>query len=353
MSWTQETRDKLALWSQRLGVSVEELSSELQKAVEKVRQLYPDRDQQFVERRARRLLATKYARELRPRAQAVEGVFIAVGPKIDTTAAIRSRALALYSDASTRMQAISDGLVTPDGVVLDPRRELAPGRRNPNYGKPLQPFYQRSAIGLFTKFGGKQIKLMALTLRGDKADLDVPLHTPVVTRVNIRQESEHVMVATSSVATEFKPSSNALFANWTAEKSLQMLDAAPIKISPLQLEDYYEEHKDEPVVFAVVEGDLVNLDNEPTSTGNYRGELGDVEADIESFPASMFIPPEVYESMKDLGLGSRLIVVARLTLGVDILTGERTRVNLNPIAVFVKEFVSKEESLMEFKEVGA
>jgi len=346
--------EKLQEWSQKLGVPVETLQGMVNQAKQKLIQLYPNRDDAFYTKRALRLVALQYAKQLRSPAVTLVGVVFAVGPKVDTTSAMANMARQLWADPNTRAQAIADGIVTEDGTPLDTRRELAPGRKNPNYGKPLQPFYQRNALGIFKKFGETQKKLTVMTLRQEKADLELPLNKPIQLRMNVREESDYMMVCTSSRATEVQPSNDPDFAGWTPEKTMQMLDSAPFKVSPLELDEYYEKHKDERIVFALIEGDLITVDETPTSTGNYRCELGDLEADIAALPTSMFVPADMYEStIKNLGLGSRLIVVARLTLGMDIVTGERTRVNINPIAIFPKYVVTKEESLLEFESVGA
>jgi len=357
LSMSDLTKSRLADWSQKLGVPVAELEKQFQAAYASVQKLYPEKTPSFWEQRARRLLATKYARQLRPQARAVVGVFFDVGPKIDTNAARARMAKEMWSNPETRAQAIADGLVTPEGTPLDNRPELVPGRKNPNYGKPLKPFYQRTALGFFKKFGEQSIKLTIVSFRGDKADMEIPINTPVTCRLNIRQETQYVMLCTSSTATEIHPSEDPDFAGWNESRTLEMLDSAPIKVSPLALEEYYDEQKElqkseRPLVFAIVEGDLLSTP-EQTSTGNYRIELGDIESDIEALPTSGFISEELYEKIKDLGLGSRLILIARLTLGLDLATGERTRVNLNPAAIYVKIPVSKEESLLDFKEVGA
>jgi len=357
MSVSEQTQRRLSEWSSKLGIEYEKLLAQFNQMKVRIARLYPGKSDSFIEQRARHAIAVHYARQLRARAQAITGVFIAETAKIDTTAGLRALALDMWNNPETRNQAIAEGLVTADGVVLDTRRELAPGRRNPNYGKPLQPFWQRSVVGFFQKFGEDKTKLAFITLRGDQADLEVPLNTPVITRVNIRDETEYMMVCTSSVATQFTPTSHSFFNNWTVARTTELLDTYPEKLDPLNMEGYYDEHRSAGVVFGVVEGDLLGPEASaaaPTAAGNYRCELGDVESDIEAFPATMFVPKDMYEKeIKPLGLGSRLIVLSRFTLGVDLATGERSRVIINPIAVFVKYAVKPEESLLEFREVGA
>lgn len=348
---SEKTKKRVAQWSQKLGIPVADLMKQYGAAVTKLKKLYPKQTEEFYDNRARHNLATKFAADLRPRARAVVGVFFVTGAKINTTARMAEMAKQAYQEDPA--QAVASWLTNNQGVPLDTREELTPGRKNPFYRKELKPFWQRSAIGVFKKFGEKTVKLCVATLRQEQADLEIVENEPIQLRLNIRTDSKYLMVCTSSTRTEIEPSDDPDFADWTLERSIEMLDKCPIKVSPLNLTEYYDNHKKagEPVIFAVIEGDILTVADEPTSTGNYRCELGDVEADIEARPATMFVPPDLFEGIKDVGLGSKLLTINRLTLGTDMTTGERTQVNLNPVFIHVKYLVTKEESLLEFEEV--
>jgi len=359
ISLDSATVEKLQSWSEKLGVPADILTKQLYSLITHLKSMYPDRTTEFYISRARHLLATKYASRIRVQAMAFTGVFFAKGEKIDYNRQRRASALAIWQE--DKHKAISLGVckedpATGEPIVIDDRMWLVepaegrPGRRNPNYGKPLQPFYQRTLMGIGVKFGEESLKFLSLTLRGKQADLDVDLNVPYDFSANIRGGGEYSYVLTSSVVTEFKKSTNPLFANWSESKTVEALDKAPIKVSPVKLDEYYDKHKQEPIVPCVLEGDLVALREEETATGNYWSQWSDVEEDIELPPVTVFLTKEAYNDVKDLGLGSRCQLVGTLRLGQDLVTGEMTRVNMTALRAFVKYKVSKEESLLEVAE---
>jgi len=354
----EATNAKLEQWSKKLGILSVTLRSQLLSLVTHLKSMpqYQGRSEEFYIARARHLLATKYAAAMRVRAEAFIGVFFSVGDKVDFNRAMRETALSIYKQNPA--QAVASGLIkvdptTGEPIVIDTREWLVEpsegrrGRRNPQYGKPLQPFYQKSCFGIAKKFGEQDLKFTSFTLRGEQADLEVPENAPVKFRANLRGETEHSFILTSSVATKFEPIDEPAFREWSLERTVEMLDNLPIKVTPVKLEEYFEKHRREAIVPCVLEGDLVGVREEETASGNIMTMWSDVEEDIDLPPATVFLSKKAFEAIKDLGLGSRCLVIGTLRPGQDLATGEMTRVLMTGFSVFVKYPVSKEESLLE------
>jgi len=264
------------------------------------------------EQRARFLLYRRLSSALRSPAVPFVGLVMAVAPVRDASEAARNLAIQEYS--RDRESAVARGLTTPDGVPLDTREYLvaptatSPGRRNPNFGKPIKPFLVRSVILIGRKKGTKDLKLIHLLLRGNQANLQVP-EGICEFRANLRDEDESKYVLTSSTSTMFTPAIDA---------ELKRLDFATVfETAPEEfvatlstLKDKHDPDDQFRVVF--VEADVVNISDVPTQTGAYVLSLSDETLPLDAPTVPMFTPKELFDKI-DFGVGTRVRIIGRTT----------------------------------------
>jgi len=327
----EKTQEILNKWSRKLGVSVDALAEKLVDIAEQsVKPLYPDKSEIFYEVRARSILGSRLASLLRIRAEPFQCYFFGCTEKRDINAREIERKRTLFE--TDRERALIDGETDSKGTPLDTRKTIG-GRPNPRFGKPLLPFYQKIAIGIAKKYGTAKIKILWLTLRGEQADLEVPLEKPVIGRINLRTDHPFRYIATSSRVTSFEPVD---FREVEGKSAVDLLREAPsdLKVSVFDLADWHEEHQQDPFRLAIVEGDVLFKRNEPTSTGNYILTIGDVEEDIEFEGITVFVPSTCKDKL-DFGVGSKVIVTGQTRLGIDLLTGERDRITINAFSLHV------------------
>lgn len=363
-----QTQQKFTQWNAKLGIPIEKLTAIHKSIIAKLKVLpsTAGKDDAFYDQRARRLMATKFATDLAVKAESFLGIYAMDGGAVDTNARNMDTAREMYANPQTRQEAIDSGLCMPDGTPLDTRQWFTKpnpdagirGRKNPNYKKPLKPFVQRRMIGFGRKMKDKTgMRLLVSTFRGEQAKLAIPMLSPIKVRMNIRKSTDFIYGLTSSQKSKIEAAPGfPEFEGWDQAKVLDMLVKAPpfnvesgkgVKTTIFNLDEFHNANKTNPFRACVMEADIITMDDEPTVTGNYRLVIGDVEADVDAPSKTCFVPADVYDTIKHLGLGSRCIFVCNTSLGTDMNTGERTQVNLNAIGILVKYAVSKEESLLE------
>jgi len=210
LSVSVETKKRLRAWSEKVGSTLEQLMDDLLELKTNLKDAQPDLTDEVAEQRARFLLYRKLSTAIRSPAVPFRGVVVAVSPVRDMAEVARNIAIAEFQ--RDKESAIARGLVTPDGVPLDTREylippsETTPGRKNPNYGKPLKPFPVKSVILVGRLLSEKKLKLIHILLRGGQAGIEVPEPGQVVDfRANIRRDTANLYALTSSTSTVFQP----------------------------------------------------------------------------------------------------------------------------------------------------
>lgn len=352
-------KSKLEQMSSKLGEPIEKLQAQFLSIVKQVKEMKPDISEDNLLRRAHHILAVKYAAAMRPSAIAVEAVWYTEGPRVDYNRRMFEFAERMRKEDPET--AVANYIIDGEGKPLDTREWLIKptatraGRKNPNFRKSLQHFYQKRIVGFGRRFGEGGLKVVSATLRGNKTELKVPMLKPSVSRFNIRSEDENLITMTSSVATEFKPSTAEDLKGFTSERLTKLLADAPFKYKPVDLEEFHSKYKGIPGAVCIVEADLIGVRQDdkgkplPTSTGNFLIWLGDVEESPDIPPVGCFITKEVFAKIDNLGNGSRLVLTGSTTLGQDLTTGERTRMIFNAIDIRVLFAISPEESKLSLE----
>jgi hypothetical protein len=341
----ETTRQKFQILSTKIGVDMGTLEKTFEIFKTNTRQLYPGKDEAFYEERARILVYGKYAD--RSPSVSFDHLFFYVGEAVDYTANMRE--LALVSYKQNPQQAKASGLVDDNGTPMDTRQWLVEpaegrqGRKNPNVGKPLQPFKQRRALGFATRFGGAQIKMLSGTLREKACEAIIPVNTAFTARYNIRSEDAFIVYATSGRKTTFdKPSTNPIFAGWNDVKTAELLEKAPFKRTVYKVEEFHEQSGGNPQAVLVLDTHLMGKADEPTSRGSYLIRLGAIE-DFDFPPVTCFIEEDTFKKLDGLGIGTRLLLIGTTTLGMDLMTNTKTSVIINGLWLHVLMPVKSEE----------
>jgi len=339
ISPSPKTMEKLTAWAKKIGRDVDELLKRWEQEVKTAQAAFPGATREFYDTRARHAVAMSIALQLRTRAVPVNAVLIGVNVKRDITEPQRRLALEEFKKDPTA--AIAKGLVNADGVPLDTRKTLGvlpsgEPRPNPRYGKPIQPFYQKNVIGIGYPIDEKArpMKLINLVLRGPQADLEVPIGEPVRFRANVRTELKDKYIMASGVATVFDKHP---FPEVAGKTVIDLLNAAPPEIKPsvFELFDWHMERQEEVTRTAIIFGDAIGKSEEPSAAGGYLVLVGDVDEDPEFEGVPCFLPENWLDTIKSFGVGSKVFVIGQTALGVDLTTGERTRVIINGYGIFV------------------
>lgn len=346
--------EKLEKISTKLGIPIDKLVAEYNAYLNQTKALFPGRDEAFCSQRALVLVSAKHVEELRSPSVSFEFVSIYTSEIVDINARMKQLALEAYK--TNPAQAIATGLVNESGVPLDTRQWLVeptsgrPGRKNPNFRKPLMPFEQRRVVGFCVKFGTDKVKLFDATLRGEQAKQEVPENVPLTARFNIRGEDGLAYHLTSGSRTKVMPSESKFFKNWSINKTIEILENAPFKKSVLDCEEHHEKHKNEPTNLILCEAHLVGKSEEQTSRGSYLLFLTDLEkGDFDAQPIPCFVDEANYKKLEGLGSGTKLLILGSTSLGQDLATGEQTRVILNGLFLHVLIPIKEEELKTEFE----
>lgn len=344
------TKQKLSQLSGKIGVDTLTLEKVFTKYLAKTQNLYPKKTPDWCITRARQLVYSRYSDDMRT--SALDVVFFHIEDKIDYNSRRVEAANELFK--TNPQQAVNAKITDTDGNPLDDREwfiepsEGQRGRRNPNFGKPLQPFFQRRAVGFATRFGKDDVKLFSVALRSESADAKIKVNNPYTAKFNVRHEDDNTIVATGGKRTVFnKPSTNPIFADWSQEKTVDVLEKAPFKKTPLQIEEWHDRHGPNDVM--LLQGYISGLSEEPTSTGNYVLRIGELE-EFDLTPFTAFITENHYKLVKDLRTRSGVLLITSTRPGRDMVTNEFTNVVLNPIWMYVNSPI-QDENLEEDLEV--
>jgi len=304
MSLSDETMKKIAGWTGAFKKSEEELVALMQQHMQELQALHPGKEQSWYEGRARFLVYRSLKRTSRSPSVPVYCAFFGFGEKRDIWANRVRTALQMWKEPAKRDLAVQKKLVAPDGTPLDTR-----GRRITG------PTWIRNAVG-FGYPEGKSPKLIFLNLSGKQADLTPPLLTPVVARLNVREEQDYKYICSSSTLTE-----------WTAAEiedipggidwAVEILNEAPeeLKSTCADLMDWHKKYSVDQQRIVIVEADVMDIADTPTSVGNYAMFIEDETIyDAEEDSILTWISSEQNE-MRDWGPGSRIYVLARTTMG--------------------------------------
>lgn len=253
------------------------------------------------EKRAVRILKAKYKGQLRSPAKMFKGVVIARRPIMDLVAPLRREA---YLQAQIdRFKARESGYIDAHGNPLDTRQEIW-GRPNPNFGKPLPEHdYIRSIYGVVEV--EDEYKLFALTLRGDKVFLDIPLWKPVQFRANVarNQPDDGTLRLNQSTTTTFIPLDEELSIH-------EVLDSDLLSDYVYSLSDLKEAYTKQPP-FVIVSAVVAGRTSEPNEYGNYFFNLDDDSLDIDADGVPCFVPVDALEGF-DVQIGDEIIVTGRV-----------------------------------------
>jgi len=347
--YSPETTEKLKKWSEKFGMSEEEMLKSFDDMVEKVKQQHPTMEAKTAEQRARHLLYVKNKGLLRSPAVPFEGIILGVTSKADRMDRKRREARQLYEINPDK--AIAEGLTDADGVVLDDRPNLG-SRTNPNYGKKLQPFIARTVIGVGKPKKEGAVKLFMLTLTNVQADFEPPLGEPVHFRAIVKDQSDDNkwFLGSSTTMRGFEPGPVSFIDSWSPEKIFGLLDGAPdvFKVGLDGLIDWVKANENDLNRVCIVEGDAAFVGSEPTATGNFMLVLEEADADMEE-GVTGFVDP-ILEPTLDFGRGSRVIVIGRPSIGVNPRTqNEAPTISVYGVWARPEFKVSKEEAQLYFE----
>jgi len=327
--------EKFEAWSAKTGWSVENLTQIALVAYEQAAVKYPGGDDELLWTQAHRTIGSRMARELRTDAEPTLMYFFSGGVRRNLSAEDYEEKKKAYMDDHEK--AVATGLTDAQGTPLD-TREFFPNtdRKNPQYNKPLRPFWQKVASGIARMPDEDSPRFFTLRLRQRQSEIDVPLYTPTIARVNIRETTPDTISATSSTITRFMPAEMPELEELSIVGLLQAANDE-FKSDPIGLLDYIDANPD--ASFVIVEGDMIG-DPSETSTGNWQFTIGDVIQDIDFVGVRCFVPLEVAEkvNLESAGTGSRVIVMGFPREGTDLNDNPQATLNANVMGfLFVQE----------------
>jgi hypothetical protein len=305
-------------WSKKLSVSVSDIEKEFQTFLENEIQIHPDLSEEDRKTRALQRTMLLYKKRLRSPAIGFEGIIIGTSDCVDMVAKQKKDALDLYR--ANPEFAIAQGFVNEEGIPLDTRKEFSPGRKNPNYGKPLPEHnWVRNIYGIAvkTKNANDKPKIFFMTITGDKAQNEsLPLFKKVrfmaIDRTP-KESADNLYVLNSSLFTEFIIDDELEF---QISDAIEALRASPFFVKIKDLQQYHDSTKNNFNRIAIVEGCVSSLKYEPTLLGNRVMVVEDENLAIEDIEANTgvtcWIPLRIDI---DFAEGSKVIVVGRTAQG--------------------------------------
>lgn len=311
-------------WSEKTGWTLEQLESR----AEKIRAQWPDLEEEASWKRTASALGSQMAREMKSDAKPLVMYFFNAGdPRNLSERDYEDKKNAFMEDP---VKAVAEGDCDDQGTPLD-TRPTYPNTdiENPQYGKPLRPFYQAVDVGLARRPEDDNPKFFTLRRRNRIAKTPPPIKSAVVARVNIRTEDEKHISATSSNLTRFESAQMPEIEGMTVADILQ---AGPDEYmcNPLDLLDYIDADPDADTV--ILEGDVIS-DPMETSTGNIMFSMGDIARDMDFNGVTVFAPMEGNEHVLNHGAGSRYIVIGYPREGEDREGNPQGTLNANAIGV--------------------
>lgn len=360
--------ERLKEWADRVGRPVSELAEECKAIKASLKIAIPGRDEKWYDDAAIRREFLRIKSDLQSPAKPYDVVFLGYSGALDVTATEIAEKRALWENLSTREQAVAEGQVyrhdpsagprmqttvdgkkvdVADGMPLDTREWMippdpekgTPGRRNPRRGKPLAPLMIRTQIGLGKPTTGKDIKFVSVMTTGDRVKDLPPLFKPVRSRLNLRSEDAYRYVCNASTKTRYEPTVMPEFQPEMLTAVIEMLEAAPNRMAINQLAEYHKANERDARRIVVVEGDVSRINREPTAFGSYLLVIEDVsKEDLEAEGLTVWVPGDL-EDQLDFGVGSRILVVGRTTIGAGFnretgqLDAAIERILLNAVAI--------------------
>lgn len=353
------TKARLQELSKKIGKDFSVLEAQFNDKYAQSKALYTGKTDAWHEERARKVLMSAYTEAARGQSVALDVKAFYVGPAVDYNANDRASKEQAFKD--NQIQAINSGQVSSGldgfekGTPLDTKEwfvEPSPGNKgskNPNYKKPLKPFWQRRVIGYAVRFGEQTMKLFVGTMRDAVALKEVPKET-FTGRFNVRAEDTYTISVTSGSKTEFAPSTNPIFNGWDEAKCISMLEQSPAIVKYDGVEEWFTKNKSNKGAVLVLKADLITKSDEPSSNGTYRIVLGSVE-EPDGPSVTAFIDEAMYAKIKKDRTGTELIGIGNITLGQDFATGTMTALNFNPMNIYVTMAISDQE--IDMKNVKA
>lgn len=318
-----EVSEYIKRWSEKLGISEEDILKDFNGLVEDERKIHKDASEDEQKTRALQRLAMIFKKQLRSPAIGFEGMLIGASDLVDTVARVRREAKALYKE--NPQKAIVDGITDDDGVPLDTRQEWSTGNPNRNFGKPLpENNWLRTIFGIAMKSGnGGDPKPFIMNVGGEVArNEDIPIFKPVKFRAIDRSgDNNDTYTLNSSMFTKFEVDETL---SLPKPKDMLTKYCSNMMIDISNLEEYHLRVKDDYNRLAIVEGDVSTLILEPTSVGSRRIVLEDESKmleDLESLGVICWIPPRINI---DFGEQSKVIVLGRTTQGKKLGTDGKT-----------------------------
>lgn len=312
MSISKQILEKIASFSERLGIPEEELKQNFLQIKEELRALMPDLSERRLENKAYKRFRGNLRREygsIYSSAPVWTGILFGYTEVIDFVELMKRKAIRLWENPETRDWAIENMLVTRDGTPLDPRETIF-GKENPNFGRPFKEdehSYYRAFFGVCSKGTsfGDDLQFFRLNINGDNAlEVDYSLWTPVQFRGNIRRKTEYPFLdlnAISKQPVEFK-----IVEVEEIPDILEVLEFSewpPRKIT--ELPDLWDQYcSNDQRVPILLEGDV--LDIRTTEKGNRLIYLDDEDLDWDE-PAIRCLLPGDFPI--NFGIDSRVIFV--------------------------------------------
>jgi hypothetical protein len=300
-----EINNYIKNWSEKLSLSVEEITDEYQNVLQETKSQYSDLSEDDQQMRALKRLALLYKRQLRSPAIGFEGIIIGASDCVDILAKQKREAQELFK--TEPLLAISQGITDENGVPLETRKEWPDGRLNQSYGNPLPEHnYLRNIWCVVKSQKGTEPKFYSMVLTGKLAqDENIPIFKPVKFQAIDKGE-------------KLNPST---FTKFIVDESIQLPNFRDIVkqylniVSINQLEEYHNQNKDNFNRLVCVEGDVSMLNLEPTAFGSRILVLEDMEKTLEDLDAkslTCWVPERINI---DFGEGSKCLVVGRTSQG--------------------------------------
>lgn len=310
-----EINELLKKWSEKMGVSVSIVEKDYNKVLSEAKQNLKGLDNDALSQRALKILSLSYKRQLRSPAIGFEGIVIGVSDAVDTVAKSKKEAVELYK--TDPQLAISQGLVSEDGVPLDTRKEWASGKPNQNFGNPLpEKNLLRNVFGIAikTKVENDTPKFFSMTISGDKAENDEYLLFKPVRFMAIDKTAPELLdkayTLNSSFFTEFIVDEEI-----NLPKIEDLLKSCISFVDIKNLEEYHKANKENFNRIVAVAGDVVSLNLQPTSIGSRVMTIEDGNSSLEDLDAkgvTCWISPRINI---DFAEGSKVVVIGRTGQG--------------------------------------
>ena len=373
---SEDLQAKLQEWAGRLGRPVEELKKEFDSLKATFVTSLPGREDAVYTNLARRKLYLKIKGDLLSPAKPYDMIIFGCTGAFDVTAGERAEKIEEWENEETRARAIAEkrvayemtddkGQPIPDGTPLDTRRWIVPpdeetgekGRKNPRFQKPLEPLLLRSIVAFGRPAKGGVMKLITIAEYGDMTKLIPPLVKAVRTRLNLRDEQEHMYVCNGSRSMQFDPIQMPEYPTVNMVTACKILQSAPAALRPslAELPAWHEEHKDDTRRLCIIEGDVMFVSREPTQYGSYRITVEDAsQENLDDPGTNIWVGEELYPIISTFGRQSKIYAIGRTNTGpgFDRESGqidnsvERIQMNANAILVDPAFRVPPEEEVV-------